>query len=283
MTLHLHIGAHKTATTHLQATLIKHREQLTEAGVQYERPDHIRSLIGSGRRAAAQSRIVPSVRAGLAGQRLARIDAGKDRLVLSDENSLGQCIEIFDRERLYPTVRHRMKIWRRLAAQRDTTIYLSIRNYADFFSGAYVQSIRKAAIYRPDADSLAALARMPRRWPDVIADIRHALPDVRAKIWAYEDYEALSPRLLLETTGMVLKPVQRRPMATPSIKTVSAFQAASKPAEQTLDQIAQIHPISEQNPKFSLWSATQTDELSAMYRDDVTRLRNDLGEDFLRP
>lgn len=132
MTLHLHIGAHKTATTHLQATLIKHREQLTEAGVQFERPNHIRSLIGSGRRAAAQSRIFPSVRAGLAVQRLARIDAGKDRLVLSDENSLGQCIEIYDRERLYPTVRHRMKIWRRLAAQRDTTIYLSIRNYADF-------------------------------------------------------------------------------------------------------------------------------------------------------
>ncbi len=280
MTLHLHIGAHKTATTHLQATLIRHRAQLAEAGIQFVRPDDIRALIGSGRRAAARMGGMPSIRRTGAGRRLERLDNGADRLVLSDENSLGQCAEIFRSNSLYPTAMRRLTVWRQLAAKRDTTIYVSIRNYADFLSGAYVQSIRNAALHQPDT---MRLTEMPRRWTNVANDIRHAFPAARLRIWAYEDYAALTPRIIHEMTGLPLQPVRRRPMATPSAAAIVALSASSRTSDKTLDTLAADHPITPDNPKFTLWSEAQTQALSRMYDEDLAALRRDLGEDFLSP
>lgn len=283
MTLHLHIGAHKTATTHLQATLIRHRAALAEAGVQFERPDAIRALVGPGRRAAVQMGPIPSFRRAGASRRLVKLDQGRDRMVISDENSLGLCPEIFQRELLYPTVYRRMTVWRRLSEQRQTVVYLCIRNYAAFFSGAFVQVIRTKSVVAPDADCLAAIAKMPRRWGDVIRDIRRALPSARLRLWRFEDHQALLPVLLQEKTGLVLQPVKRRPMATPSVAAVDAFRNAPRKHRPPMEHFAKRYPINGENPKFSLWSNAQREALTEMYEADVSALRRDLGEDFLCP
>ncbi len=283
MTFHLHVGAHKTATTHLQATLIRHRDRLVEAGVQFERPDDIRALLGPGRRAAVQMGPIPSFRRAIAARRLARLDQGRRRLIVSDENSLGVCPEIFERELLYPTAYRRITAWRCLAKRRDTVVYLCIRNYAPFLSAAAAQIIRKRPAFAPSADSLAALAKMPRRWGDVIGDIRRALPGARLRLWAFEDHQALLPILLREKTGLTLKPVNRRPMATPSVDAVTAFRTATRRHRPVLDEMAKLHPITEQNPKFSLWTPALAEALTEMYRADVAAIRCDLGEDFLSP
>lgn len=283
MTLHLHIGAHKTATTHLQATFIRHRALLAEAGVQFERPDELRALIGSGRRAAAKMGALPSLRRARAMRRLARLDSGAGRLLISDENSLGRCAEIFETKRLYPTAGRQLKIWRRLAGARGAHIYLCVRDYGPFFSGAYVQSIRAAAIHNPDEGDLAALAGLARRWTDVVKDLREALPGARIIAWAFEDYDRLRPRLLEMMTGQVLDPVRRRPMETPSHAAVDAYREERPATAKRLERLALDYPISADNPKFTLWSPTQQAALSDAYQDDLAALSRDLGEDFLRP
>lgn len=263
--------------------MIKHRAILAEAGVQFERPDNVRALIGPGRRAAVQMGPIPSFRRTGASRRLAKLDQGRDRLVISDENSLGLCPELFQRELLYPTAYRRMMVWRRLAAQRPTVIYLCIRNYADFFSGSFVQTIRTKSVLAPDADCLAAIAKMPRRWGEIIRDIRRAVPDAHLRMWAFEDYKPLLPTLLQEMTGMALQPVRRQPMATPSMAAIEAFQNVARRRRPPMEAFATEHPISESNPKFSLWSAAQTAALTEMYEADLAELRRDFGEEFLRP
>ncbi len=286
MTFHLHLGAHKTASTHLQATLIKHRAMLAEAGVKFVRPDDIRTLIGSGQRAAVSMGALPSFRLARARRRLAHLDQGQDRIVISDENSLGQCAEMFQRELLYATSRRRLSVWGRLAAKRKTVVYLSVRNYAHFLSGSYVQSIRNADYFMPSSESLVAISRMPRRWGNVVEDIRNALPDARILVWAYEDYALLQRSLLERMTGLELSPVNRRPMATPSTGAVAQFGALSQRngaalTEITLDQFAKKNPISDRNTRFSLWNEDQSATLTKMYVSDLEKLRRDLGEDFL--
>lgn len=281
MTLHLHIGAHKTATTHLQATLIRHRAQLAEAGVQFERPDTIRALIGPGRRASAAMGPFPSLRRAAAVRRLAQLDNGSKRILISDENSLGLCAEIFSRELLYPTARRRLQVWRRLCDHRRVIVYLSLRNYAHFFSAAYVQMIRKAPYFELDEITLASLIKMPRRWTDVVQDVRRALPNARVKCWAFEDYDALSSQLILDLTGQTLAPVQRRPMATPSAGAIQAYHRTPKRRRLTLQQFAEEHPIDADTPKFSLWTEDQTEALTELYERDLSVLRAELGEDFL--
>ena len=283
MGLHLHIGAHKTATTHLQATLIRGRAALAKAGVQVERPDDIRALIGAGARAAALAGPLPSLRRAGAAGRLARLDAGAARLVISDENSLGLCAEIFEQHLIYPTARRRLTIWRRLAARRETVVYLGVRSYDAFLSGAFVQSIRKTARPLPHPDALAALRLLPRRWPDIVADIRYALPGARIKAWAFEAYPQLSSRLTQELTGQILPAINRRPMATPSQEAVRLFLKNPAGARTPLHHLAADHPITGDNPKFSLWSDDDSAAMAENYASDLATLRADLGEDFLTP
>ena len=90
------------------------------------------------------------------------------------------------------------------------------------------------------------------------------------------------PTLLHEQTGLDLQPVKRRPMATPSSAAVAAFRKVARKRRLPLDQYAKQHPITDENPKFSLWTAEQSATLIEMYQDDVTTLCHDLGEDFLR-
>ncbi len=286
MTFHLHLGAHKTASTHLQATLIKHQAVLAEAGVKFVQPNDIRTLIGSGQHAAVSMGALPSFRLARARRRLGHLDQGQDRIVISDENSLGQCAEIFRRELLYATSRRRLTVWGRLAANRKTVVYLSVRNYAHFLSSAYVQSIRNADYVMPDSESLIAISQMPRRWGNVVEDIRSALPNARILVWAYEDYALLQRSLLERMSGLELTPVNRRPMATPSAGAVAQFGASRRRkgtalSEITLDQFAKKNPISNQNPRFSLWNEDQSAALTEMYVSDLEKLRRDLGEDFL--
>ncbi len=282
MSFHLHIGAHKTATTHMQATLKRHRAMLEAAGVQFAAPDEVRTLIGAGRRAAAKMGAMPSLRRSGAARRLARLDRGAERLVISDENSLGRCAEIFEQNCIYPTAGRQLMIWRRLAAKRPTTVYLGVREYGAFFSGAYIQSIRGAQAYRPDESDRAALARLPRRWPDIVADVRQALPGAHLRVWAFEDYPALSHHLLAEMTGQSLTPVNRRPMATPSGQAVDAYLANPQGGAAAITHLAADHPITGDNPRFSLWSQAEEAALNDIYQADLATLRDDLAEDFIR-
>ena len=286
MTFHLHVGAHKTASTHLQATLRKNRAVLADAGIAWHGPDDVRALVKTDQGASARMGAVPSLRRFRAMQRLAQLDANANRIVASDENSLGRCAEIFRSHALYPTAYDRMRLWRKLSSRRPTTVYLALRDYGAFFSGAYIQAIRNAAFFEPGAADKVALVDAARGWVDVVADIRRAMPNARTIVWRYEDYEAMRSDLILRLTGHALAPVHRRPMATPSAAAFAAAAAARKPGEvlsaHGLTSATQAHPVTTDSPCFSLWTVDEARRLSARYREDVERLRTDLGEDFLR-
>lgn len=285
MTFHLHVGAHKTASTHLQATLRKHRAMLADGGVAWHGPDDVRALVRTDQGASARMGAVPSLRRFRAMQRLAQLDANTDRIVASDENSLGRCAEIFRSRALYPTAYDRMRLWRKLSSRRPATVYLAVRDYGAFFSGAYIQAVRNAAFFELSEADKNALVDAARGWVDVVADLRRALPNARIIMWRYEDYEAVRDDLTLRLTGLALAPIRRRPMATPSAAAFAAAAAARKPGEvlsaSGLTSATRAYPISTGNPRFSLWAADEAQRLSARYREDVERLRTDLGEDFL--
>ncbi len=72
-------------------------------------------------------------------------------------------------------------------------------------------------------------------------------------------------------------------MATPSGEAVAEFRRVARRRRRPLGQLAKEHPITADNPKFSLWTDTQKASLTEMYEADVADLRRDLGEDFLSP
>jgi len=102
ISLSLHLGAHKTASTHLQHALKAHEEQLIDAGVRFYGPQYLRErdrsipqMFGVGT-AATTGRSAPL--------QLEFLAKDADRVILSEENFLGK---LFDErgvvgEQLYP-------------------------------------------------------------------------------------------------------------------------------------------------------------------------------------
>lgn len=286
MSIHIHLGAHKTASTHIQAILRENAALLSAAKVRYAPPSEVRRLIGPARRAAAWAGFVPSPRAFVAARRIAALAGDERLLIVADENSLGMCAEVIMTGALYPTAAPRLRLLGRLAARRDTTAFLAIRDYAPFFSGVHAQAARGGRARALTAAELKAFAALPRRWPDVVRDIRRALPDARLILWRFEDYKALRariPGMIAATDG--LKPFRRRSMATPSNPAMEAiFAAAADRADQTLtigefDHMRATHDGARYMP----FRADDHAGMSEAYSEDVARLRADPDVTFLAP
>ncbi len=290
MTIHLHLGAHKTASTHLQAVMRKNNGKLIAAGVHYADPSSLRDRLGPAQRAAEVLAPLPSLRAIIAALRMRRQVAAAPRLfIAADENTLGHCTDMMDAAALYPAARIRLSLWQRIAARRPITCFLAVRDYPEFFSGVHVQSIRDNLFTALGPDDTAALTALPRRWPDLVADIRAALPSARIVLWQYEDYKRLKGRIADRLTGIEgLRAVERRSMQTPSRTAMVALQslaAAHRDGRVPRDAFARIvqdHPIGPGNPRYTPWTADQIAAMRAAYADDIARLRADPAVEFLR-
>lgn len=281
MTFHLHVGAHKTASTHLQAILRRNGARLEAAGARVILPDEARMLTTQLRRPLGAP-----LRALAARRRLAELLRGADRALASDQDAMGRCDEMIARAALYPAARARLRLWRRAAKGRETTVWLSIRAYAPFLSGVHAQALtgRQAAPLPPHVR--ARLAALPRRWPDVVGDIRAVLPEARLIVWDCAGYAALRPRILAEMTGGVgLEPVNRRPMATPSGAAMAAIFAAPAAllTREALDAAGQARPIGPGAPRYDPWSETERAAMDAAWAEDRERVAALPGVEMLEP
>ena len=286
MTIHLHLGAHKTASTHLQATFRENAARLGSDGVRLVLPSEVRRLAGPGRRAAAKMAPLPSLRAFAAERRLARLSGEERRLIVMDENSLGLCAEVIGTGALYPSATARLRVLRRLSGMREATVWLSTRDYAAFFAGVHAQSIRDAAAMPLSEAKRARLAALPRRWPDIVADIRKALPGAKIVMWDFADYAALYPTLLAQISGREdLRHWARRPMPTPradAMKEMFAL-AASRPGGDVLKGEYAAFAERRDGPPYMPFTEIERKDMSAAYAEDLARLRADPSVQFLTP
>lgn len=291
MTIHLHLGAHKTASTHLQAVMRKNAAQLTAAGVHYADPASLRALLGAGQRAAEAMAPLPSLRTTIAKQRLRRLTTGSPGLLIAaDENTLGHCAHMVEAGMLYPSARQRLSLWRPISRRRDVICFLAIRDYPEFFSGVHVQSIRDNVFQPLTATAMERLAALPRRWPDLIADIRRTLPRARIVIWRFEDYKPLRAQLADRITGVSgLRAVERKSMQTPSRDAMAALSALASAnpdgriGRGAFEQVLRDHPIASGNPRYAPWSSDQMTAMRATYAEDIAALAADPTVEFLRP
>ena len=289
MTVHIHLGAHKTASTHIQAILRKNAAELTAAGVTIVRPKEVRTAVGSVRERMGHP-LFPAF-GGMprrrAMRRLARLGAGATHLVAADENTLGLCADIVSTGLLYPDAGIRTALWQRFRDGHDTTIYLAIRAYPSFFAAVHAQAGRNGRYERLMPAQAAALAALPRRWPEVIDEISGALPGAKVILWAYEDYAAVRSEVLMRMTGLSdLKPVAVRPMRTPTAAAMTALSEAGLRGHVTEAQRAEIiaiHPNVKGAAAYSPWTPDQRAYMRAAYAEDLTALKARFGAQFLSP
>lgn len=196
MALSIHLGAHKTASTHLQYSLRQIRDRLQAAGLCYvdpallrEAPMDLSQILAEGPGCAAE----PAFRAALQDRRQGCAD-----LLLSEENILGGTHRgrIFSRRGLlYPFAVRRLRQAVALAGGGPAVLYLAIRDPAGFNVSAFALQVAlgneiELAPYLRGRDPAEV------GWLGLVKRLAAMEEVARVVVWRYEDYAALRPELL---------------------------------------------------------------------------------------
>lgn len=255
--IRFHIGAHKTATTHLQMTLARSR---LAAGTRYVPLVRLRRLLTS--RVRKRRLIVPWHR-WYSGTWL-----------FSDENILGTTA---DGLRMYPHAAAALKYF----SDCDLSVYLCVRGYDSFLPSAWGERLwhHEFQPFEPEIPR--------RRWTDLVADLQSALPQVPIHVWRYEDYTVHSRAIIRDYADGAIErfppPLHSRPKSGFSTRAVAELEqyTGSKIGKRHLESVRERFPVSKAYPRFDPWSDEQKNRLSDMYAEDLAELQERV--DLWRP
>ena len=193
--LRLHLGAHKTATTHLQKALHKHRAALRAADIDFLRPVELRAALSAARpgwlrlpgRAARAARAPRST--ALAHRRRHAGDL-RGEPARPDPRPLRRSAPT-------PGSRRAWRRWRSSPARRRSTLFLAIRAVRPALAlGARRGAAPPSARPRPHRAAAPHRPRRPAELVDIAARLAPRLPARRRlRVWRYEDHEAHWRRL----------------------------------------------------------------------------------------
>jgi hypothetical protein len=187
----LHVGAHRTGTTSLQAFLERNRQLLVDNGVEVWTPRRTRSALFSGLYRAPH-RIDDSIE-DAAMQACSRIrhncdeleDTGVRSLIVSEENLLGSMGANVAGCVLYPHVRFRLGRIAPAFRVRCKRVVLGIRSYDWHWTSMIAFGLGKGRKL-PSAQMLTDIATQPFRWRHIIQDLASAFPRAEILVFPFE-------------------------------------------------------------------------------------------------
>ncbi|WP_296428350.1 hypothetical protein [Yoonia sp.] len=290
-TVAIHIGAHKTATSHLQRSLHSHVDALSDAGVRYYGPEHLRlpgrslpTLFGlKVGRATDTQRRAPA-------DQLALLRKGAARLVLSEENYIGGLNSPRGRpvKTRYPQAASRLSA---LAAGVDCgglDVFLSIRHPASFLNSAYGQLLLGGRVM-PMAQFTQLNPIASVNWLDLVLRIRRAAGVNRLTVWQYEDYQDIFPQIIGGLAGPqnvpLVAPLGRKIHVGLSAAAVAQVQqGAGAAAVQNVAVAARKSlPVTPEHVAFDGFTPAQHDTASQLYKAQIAGIAALNGVTFLRP
>ncbi|MEO1773922.1 MAG: hypothetical protein AAFS07_03110 [Pseudomonadota bacterium] len=277
----IHIGVHKTATTHLQQVLQRVSEQQAARGTRIIPHDH---AIAATRVAAGRKRGIRDVRrtARLVLHHVPLLQAqiaGAQRVVLSSEDVLGWATGLLEAP-FYPSLRG-LDLFRYFPGIGTPKIYIGVRSYEALLVSSYFEILRTRMI---PADAVRQSAEKilegQSGWPNLLDRIQARLPGAQIHFWAFEDYRDDGLSILRAFLG---DPEVEMPSIDAADSRVSPGMAAidavgkldpSLPLKAWRREVEQIYA---DNPRqdgevLTLIPGSVREALQARYLDDLSQL-----------
>lgn len=283
----IHVGAHKTATTHLQETLTLVRDSLAARGVDFIPNPLVRETglalrLWERRPLARLPFVGPAHMRDAIGATVEPLRLGPDVVVLSEENVLGRPQQIFS-EPFYPQVGQTIGRLASLAGRAELVLFLSIRSYDTFLPSAYAEHLKHSAPPPGGFEAMRErLVARPPSWADLVRRIRAAAPTARLRIWRQEDYRANDAAIMAEVCGCPLPPLPEISDPTwtrsPSATAIAAAERvpADLPYDARLARVRGLYAEAEpEGDRFRPFSASERQRLRAAYAGDLERIARD--------
>jgi hypothetical protein len=269
MKLHLHIGAHKTATTHFQDYLKKIPVNDDFYFLETDIARKNFSMEGNSCSIQDSERFYKD----LASQKYKMV-------LISDENICGHSYHIFRDQRLYQTIGKRLKrisFFNEIFDEID--IWLTLRSQETFISSLYCEAIRWGSF---KSFSNVFEGNFHQSWLPVIDEVKKSFPCANLNILLYENYGENFPPLIHEITGRA--PSQGASPEQAVYTSLNGFSVKASsminkfcPVPQRPFLIRLISRLSKRfsQGKFQPFSKQQAIELKQLYASDIKALEDD--------
>lgn len=287
----LHGGFHKTATSHLQGILQRNSNHLAKRGVMYIHHREVREkfTVPCQRNANLNAGLTPKTK--ITDAKLRKIsedfftpikDANPETLILSDENLYGHCAHIARSGAIYHFKKRFVRPFANEIPFDVTDIFLSIRNYPDFFAAAYTEYLRSTkglnAVERfvDIEDTMAKVLANPPNWVNIIKFTSKWFPKARIHIWRFEDFREVSPQILQAMCGDAVQydklrmPQHSTKRVSPSNKAMQEFSRVRhstgiKEALEVRLELEKQYPKNEESSGYQPWTSENHALLSNLY------------------
>lgn len=177
--LHLHLGAHKTASTHLQSLFSETASDPYYNKVHYIGPQVLREVT-RGSKSKRFNNLEPMV------MKLIPL-SDKEILLISDENMLGTLGQFVRTGKFYGEAHKNLFRYSFFSNNFDNiTIWLTIRDVESFKKSAYIEILNWQR--QKFAKKILDVAMKNEDWLDLINAIREVFPTANINILLYEKY-----------------------------------------------------------------------------------------------
>lgn len=282
----LHVGLHKTATTHLQFSFEKNKEDLIARGVRYFGPQYLR---GRSRDLGRLFGMVEVKGARAPMEQLAFLAKDGHRLIFSEENFLIQPRR-FKTPGGPPPYSDAPERVAALCGQLpgvSVDIFVSLRNPVTFLASIYSQLLASGYILQP---SVFARRRDPLRldWVRLISGIAHVPQVRRVYCWQFEEYNDVKERVLADmagrdaVAGFEFEP--RRANASLSAAGIKWFLQQHKvnPAPDLFRRAREVEPVSEGGEQLRIYDRDHVIRATAQYRAQLDEISSIEKVSFIR-
>jgi hypothetical protein len=193
----LHIGAHKTGSTHLQKVLFENRAMLSDEGIRCYGPRFLRKPGCNLGAMFGMSWSKGPLSGSTAHDQLAFLARSKDRVVFSEENFVETLSDKHGRVSLpvYPLAIERLTELVATWAPIKPQLFLAVRNPASFLESTYSQVLFGSVFIEPSKFRAYNDWRKVD-WADYVAKLRTIKGIAEIYVWRQEDYQ-LTQRLIL--------------------------------------------------------------------------------------
>lgn len=287
----IHIGVHKTATTHLQDRLKSQKAELQLRGLVYisraeARQARITKLLRKEKFNAFLPPFVYLNKFQTAALKLAHYNrADIKSILISDENLLGCSRDLlYPGPRIYPHLEKRLKGIELLSKASSVEIYLSIRSYDSLLVSAYCQCLRQGWGKKlPPLDTLLEqFASTPPNWLSFLSRIQRQIPQARIRFWKFEDYIVNNSFVLQSLTGNSTIPAGIYPSSAPAstsrlsrqcVRSILELNQIVSPKNyrQALAQVLAKHE-KDKGSKFDPLKSEAKDRLRSLYKRDLAEI-----------
>ena len=282
----LHLGAHKTASTHFYRLVRLNRFHNQDLSFALPRKRDVRDVVTRRIRPGGFRMAGPPP-----GQGACALADGHRVVMISDENIIGTCLSVIDDGMLYPLAQKRVRRALHLIGAKEAELLMAVRQPADFAVSIWCEALRSwgyldfRAFVGPDPFNALRWTRLCRR-------LLRARPGISMTVWSYEDYgdvrsNVLShlfppletgPRQLFDDNAIVRPGLSAR--AGEEIRQFSMTHDET-PEPGRIDDIMEAFPKSDLWPAPDPWTAEERKLLTRQYRRDLKLLKDVEGVRFV--